>query len=67
MAEPLAPCPFCGSTNVTLYGGSVGGKYVAALCHQCSAMGPEAETREGATQRWNGASRGRAPAPEEQT
>ena len=53
MADVLLPCPFCRSVDVSLYGGDVGGRYVAALCHGCSAMGPEASTHAEAITRWN--------------
>jgi Lar family restriction alleviation protein len=49
--EPLAPCPFCGSTQVTLYGAQLF-RSRAVLCLGCAARGPEAATGEEAAHRW---------------
>jgi Lar family restriction alleviation protein len=48
---PLAPCPFCGSTKVTLYGAPLF-RCIAVLCLGCAARGPEAETDAAAASRW---------------
>jgi Lar family restriction alleviation protein len=62
MADTLAPCPFCASTNLSIYGVEIGGRYHAVLCRECWAMGPEATTAQEATERWNRRRQGRAPA-----
>ena len=51
LTEPLAPCPFCGSTNLTLYGARLF-RALTVLCLECSARGPEARTAQGAAERW---------------
>jgi Lar family restriction alleviation protein len=53
MAEPLAPCPYCGGHVIDLFEGSVGGGYAAAMCRTCHATGPEGATRAEAEQLWN--------------
>jgi Restriction alleviation protein Lar len=63
MAEPLAPCPFCASLDLSVYGGHPGGRYWAVLCGQCWAMGPEGANADEAAERWNRGPHGRAPAP----
>ena len=54
VAEPLQPCPFCGSTTIDMFEGTVGGDYAAAMCRSCHATGPEGGSREEAEQLWNG-------------
>jgi Restriction alleviation protein Lar len=51
LTEPLAPCPFCGSGNVTLYGTHLF-RSLTVLCLACAARGPEAVTGEEAAERW---------------
>jgi len=53
MAELLAPCPFCGSSKIDLFEGTIGGSFAAAMCRTCHAMGPEGVTRDEAEQLWN--------------
>jgi Lar family restriction alleviation protein len=53
MAEPLAPCPFCGGHIIDLFEGSVGGTYAAVMCRNCRATGPEGVTRVEAELLWN--------------
>jgi len=51
LTEPLAPCPFCGSANVTLYGARLF-QALTVLCLNCAAQGPEARTPAEAAERW---------------
>ena len=41
------PCPFCGRTELVLYGGERVG------CESCGAMGPNADSEEEAWEAWN--------------
>jgi Lar family restriction alleviation protein len=34
----LKPCPFCGSEDVTLYGGHYLGNPLGVVCRNCGAM-----------------------------
>ena len=55
MTEPeLAPCPFCGCSNVVLMDGEnqqVG--LYCVECFDCEACGPLAQTEEEAARHWN--------------
>lgn len=58
MSEPLKPCPFCGSEEVslshnTLMDDTPGDYYIE--CHKCAALGPTTEHSgiEVAAARWN--------------
>ena len=56
--EHLIPCPFCGSTDLSLRGNEeaeyTNGKMFAVQCNRCGARGPEEYlARESAKMRWN--------------
>lgn len=46
----LKPCPFCQSGNVQAF--DIGDTFIL-YCNDCCATGPEADTREGAIEKWN--------------
>lgn len=51
-ASPLAPCPFCGSRRLERDMVAFDRAYIVA-CWNCSAIGPEGQTREDADRLWN--------------
>lgn len=50
-SRALAPCPFCGSADVTLE--HVGGNSFEAFCEHCGASGPSDSEQWRATKGWN--------------
>ena len=50
MTEKLKPCPFCGSSNVTVYG-MYPNSY--ARCRACGAEGGLCDTHDEAAAAWN--------------
>lgn len=50
MSDEARPCPFCGSTEVVMYGGA---SWCYMLCKGCEAAGPLAQTAEEALRWWN--------------
>lgn len=51
LPEPPKPCPFCGCTTAEEIDGLTNGWY--AMCVQCQAKGPFAETQADALATWN--------------
>ena len=50
MIAELKPCPFCQSEDIRAF--DIGKTFVL-YCHDCCSSGPEADTLEGAIERWN--------------
>lgn len=46
----LKPCPFCGSTNWSLW---YDGAYYCVACVDCEAQGSKGKTRDEAVEAWN--------------
>lgn len=53
MSDRLKPCPFCGSSHVTVAHQDPEKVQYAGQCVPCEAVGPAAETREKAAELWN--------------
>ena len=49
----LRPCPFCGSSDISMYECFGSDKGYHAQCEECGAEGPRASDEEGAARRWN--------------
>lgn len=50
--ESLKPCPFCGSTTLAVFDAEFIGD-CEVQCDGCGIVGPSADTRVGAINRWN--------------
>ena len=47
----LKPCPYCGGTDLIIYGNGIEKHYVR--CHSCNLQGPDVYGREQAAEAWN--------------
>ena len=53
-AQPLKPCPFCGSDKVELFhNDDYSQNEYSVACTECEAVGPEEKTKKLARLKWN--------------
>jgi Lar family restriction alleviation protein len=59
MTEELLPCPFCGSTDITIRRTLIGLRQKETArrywceCQECGAAGPNNQYQSGAVKAWN--------------